>query len=382
MIFKDKENYMKYRRRVPKVLGEYIDRKEIVKVVKSKADGLIIDIKVNSALEIAKSNLTVSAKRALIQDELGDVIAIDFEIENTRFRYFDAVELYIEQSRVSEREEMNRKYFFKELLPNLLSYVFEENPVISEITSSHLNRIALIIQKLPSRNFINLKRINTYEVIANADKGLYDDCKKLHIDTVNKHIKRIRSLALFGFRLGLFTMTTAIATVKHQRSPREERKALTCEEIALISNATSNQEVKDFISLLQYSGMRMGELVKFKMNVIDGIDCFDLREAESLKTMSSFRVIPKHPKIREVEFTYTIEHLARQVKKLINENLKDTTKKTTYSLRHHFASTLITRGCSSDIVSELLGHKHMGMTLSRYAKGYSIEQLTKSINLL
>jgi len=373
---------MKYRKRVPKVLGEYIDRKEIVKVVKSKADGLIIDIKVNSALEIAKSNLTVSAKRALIQDELGDVIAIDFEIENTRFRYFDAVELYIEQSRVSEREEMNRKYFFKELLPNLLSYVFEENPVISEITSSHLNRIALIIQKLPSRNFINLKRINTYEVIANADKGLYDDCKKLHIDTVNKHIKRIRSLALFGFRLGLFTMTTAIATVKHQRSPREERKALTCEEIALISNATSNQEVKDFISLLQYSGMRMGELVKFKMNVIDGIDCFDLREAESLKTMSSFRVIPKHPKIREVEFTYTIEHLARQVKKLINENLKDTTKKTTYSLRHHFASTLITRGCSSDIVSELLGHKHMGMTLSRYAKGYSIEQLTKSINLL
>ena len=35
---------------------------------------------------------------------------------------------------------------------------------------------------------------------------------------------------------------------------------------------------------------------------IDGIMCFDLREAESLKTMSSFRVIPKHPKIDIVEF--------------------------------------------------------------------------------
>lgn len=373
---------MKYRRRTPKALSEYINKQEIIKIVRTNADRMILDIKVNSALEIAKSNLTNSAKKALIQDELGDMLTLDFDIENNAVRYSDAVELYLEHSKVSDREVKNRKYFFKELLPNLLRYVFEENPIISEVTSLHLNRIVFIIQKLPSRNFVNLKRISTYEFITNADKGLYGDCKKLHIDTVNKHIKRIRSLALFGFRLGLFTMTTAIGTLKHKRSPREERKALTSEEIELISNATSNQEIKDFISLLQYSGMRVGELKKFKINIIDGVECFDLREAESLKTMSSFRVIPKHPKINAVEFTYTTEHLARQVKKLINENLEDTTKKTTYSLRHYFASTLIIRGCNSDRVSELLGHKHIGMTLSRYAKGFSIEQLNEAINLL
>lgn len=33
------------------------------------------------------------------------------------------------------------------------------------------------------------------------------------------------------------------------------------------------------------------------MRVINDIECFDLREADSLKTMSSFRVIPKHLKI-------------------------------------------------------------------------------------
>jgi len=373
---------LKYRRRMPKALHEYVDKKEIVKVIRSKVEGLLIDAKVENALDVANSNLTKATKKALIQEEFGNLITVKSKAEDMPFRYEDAVKLYLEQSRVSAREQKNRIYFFNELLPNLLSYVFEENPVTSEITSSHLNRIATLIQKLPSRNFVNLKRVNTYEVISNADKGLYVENKKLHIDTVNKHIKRIRSLALFGFRMGLFTMTTAVATIKHQSSPRDQRKALTYEEIEIISNATPNQEIKDFISLLQYTGMRIGELTKYKIKVIDGVECFDLREAMSLKTMSSFRIIPKHPKIKATEFSYTIEHLARQVKKLITENLDDTTKKTTYSLRHFFASTLILKGCSSDITSELLGHKHIGMTLSRYAKGYSVEQLNESINLL
>ena len=74
-----------------------------------------------------------------------------------------------------------------------------------------------------------------------------------------------------------------------------------------------------------------------------------------------------------------MEHLSRQVKRLINENLTDIEKKTSYSLRHTFASELIKRDVSSDIVSELLGHKHLGMTLSRYAKGFSVQQLYDAI---
>ena len=174
-------------------------------------------------------------------------------------------------------------------------------------------------------------------------------------------------------------MTTAIATVKHQYSAREQRKALTYEEIDIIYNATCNEELKNFINLLRYTGMRIGELGKYKVNIIDGIECFDLRYAEALKTMSSFRIIPKHPKLKIVKFTYTLEHMSRQVKHLIDEYLEDSDKKTTYSLRHTFASELITRGVRTDIVSELLGHKHVGMTLSRYAKGFSIEQLNEAI---
>jgi len=368
---------MKYRRRTPKELIPYLSKNEIKKVVRSKSEALVIDMKIDNALKIVKGNFTDATKRNLIKEELGEYT--ELKQQDEACRYFDAVKLYLDQSRVSEREHKNRNYFFNELLPNLLKYVYETNPVTAKITSSHLNKIASIIQKLPSRNHTNLKRVGTYELISKTMKGGYEDYKKLHIDTVNKHIKRIRSLALYGFKTGQFNMTTAIATVKHQYSAREQRKALTYEEIEIIYNATDNQEIKDFIDLLRYTGMRLGELGKYKINIIDGVECFDLREADSLKTMSSFRVIPKHPKLNIVKFTYTLEHMSRQVKHLIDANLKDSGKKTTYSLRHTFASELITRGVSSDIVSELLGHKHIGMTLSRYAKGFSVEQLYEAI---
>lgn len=368
---------MKYRRRMPRALMNYVDKKEIIKVVKSKEEAVSIDTKIENALKIAQSYFSDTTKRALIKEELGEYVTL--KKEEKPFKYFEAVKLYLEQSRVSDREYKNRIYFFNELLPNLLKYVFENNPVTADITSSHLNKIASIIQKLPSRNHTNLKRVGTYELISKTMKGEYENYKKLHIDTVNKHIKRIRSLALYGFRTGQFNMTTAIATVKYQYSLREQRKALTYKEIEIIHGATDNQEIKDFIDLLRYTGMRIGELGKYKINIIDGIECLDLREAESLKTMSSFRVIPKHPKLKIVKFTYTLEHMSRQVKHLIDENLEDSDKKTTYSLRHTFASELIVRGVSSDIVSELLGHKHIGMTLSRYAKGFSVEQLYEAI---
>lgn len=368
---------MKYRRRVPKLLSAFIDKKEIVKIVHSEKEKIELNSKIENALMLAQSDLSEKAKRALILDALGELVSK--KKLKDELRYMDAAKMYIEQSRVSQREYKNRRYFFEDLLPALIKYVYEENPYLSEITPAHLNKIAGIIQKLPSRNYAYLKKIDSYQLIYNAVNGEYEDMKKLHVDTVNKHIKRIRSLAHYGFRTGLFNMTTAIPTVKHHYSAREQRQALTLEEIEVIYNACKNPEVQNFIMLIRYTGMRVGEVGKYKLKVINGIECFDLREAESLKTKSSFRIIPKHPRLEVYEFTYTLEHLSRQVKILIDKYLDDTEKKTGYSLRHTFASELIKQDVSPDIVSELLGHKHIGMTLSRYAKGFSVEQLFEAI---
>lgn len=371
---------MNYRRRMPKALRVYVHKKEILKVVNSKEEALVIDAKVNNALHIAESSLTDSSKSSLIKEALIGLVEVQEKANPVRLS--EAVKKYLAHSAVSDREKKNRVYFFNDLLPSLVKYVYEDNPVVSEITPVHLNQIATIIQQLPSRNHLNLKKIGSYDLIVNSINGEYKNDKGLHVETINKMIKRIRSLALFGFRTGLFNMTTAIATVKNISSARDQRKALTCSEIDTIYNATKHPEVKNFIILLRYTGMRVGELAKYKIKIIDGVECFDLRDADMLKTRSSFRVIPKHPKVKVVEFSYTLEHLSRQVKILIDKHLDDTAKKTTYSIRHTFASTLITKGARSDMVSELLGHKHAGMTLSRYAKGFSVEQLNEVVQLL
>jgi len=368
---------MKYRRRIPKALLEYVDKQEIKRVVSSKSEAVAIDTQVANALKIAKGDFTELTKRALIKEELGAYL--ELKVEEESLRYADAAKMYLDQSSVSPREYTNRLYFFNDMLPSLLEYVYRKNPILSEVTSLHLNEIAMILQRLPSRNHHDLKRITSLNIIRGTMQGAYDEHKKLHVDTVNKQIKRIRSLALYGFRTGLFSLTTAIQTVKHHYSAREQRKALTLEEVGILCHASKTHELRAFIKILYLTGMRVGEVGKFKMTVVNGIECFDLRDADSLKTRSSFRIIPRHPDIETVEFYYTLEHLARQVKLLINDNLNDTEKKTTYSLRHTFASELIVKNVRSDIVSELLGHKHLGMTLSRYAKGFSVEQLNEAI---
>ena len=136
---------MKYRKRVPRTLIKSLEKNEIKRVVKSKEEALSIDVRIDNALKIAESSFTETTKRTLIKEELG--VYTEVKLLDEKFRYFDAVKLYLEQSRVSDREQKNRTYFFNELLPNLLKYVFEKNPVTEDITSSHLNKIASIIQR-------------------------------------------------------------------------------------------------------------------------------------------------------------------------------------------------------------------------------------------
>ena len=371
---------MKYRRRMPKVLMTFVAKQEVLKVVQSKAEALAIDLKIDNAVAIAKSDFEDDTKYTMIQKEFDGFV--EMKSEDSSLRYLEASKLYLEQSDVSAREWKNRVYFFNDLLPALLKFVFEVNPLVSTITPLHLNKIANIIQKLPSRNYDDLKRVSSYDLIVKTMKGKYVDRKSLHVDTINKMIKRIRSLSLYGYKTGLFTMTAAIPTLKNHSSIRDQRKALTIDEIVTIYNVSKNQEVKDFITLLQYTGMRIGELYKYKVSIVDGVECFDLRDAASLKTMSSYRIIPRHSNIKVTKFTYTFEHLSRLVKALIDNNLDDNERKTTYSLRHTFATELIQKGADTSIVSELMGHTHSTMTLSRYSTGYSVRQLKEVVELL
>ena len=68
--------------------------------------------------------------------------------------------------------------------------------------------------------------------------------------------------------------------------------------------------------------------------------------------------------------------------KLIKRTLKDPEAKSLYSLRHSFATELIARNVQAEVASELMGHSHQTMTLSRYAKGYPVKLLKQAIDPL
>ena len=54
-------------------------------------------------------------------------------------------------------------------------------------------------------------------------------------------------------------------------------------------------------------------------------------------------------------------------------------KESLYSLRHSFINTLADRDVRAEIISELAGHTHQGMTMGRYNKGFKTEILYEAI---
>ncbi len=55
---------------------------------------------------------------------------------------------------------------------------------------------------------------------------------------------------------------------------------------------------------------------------------------------------------------------------------------TLYGLRHSFATHLASKDIEPYIISELLGHSHKDMTLSRYVKRFSVKLLSEAIDKL
>lgn len=142
------------------------------------------------------------------------------------------------------------------------------------------------------------------------------------------------------------------------------------------------------ILLSFFSGLRLSEIPKLKI-VRSEIPYFDLTSSKiSLKTSSSHRKIPIHTilipyisKIEEWEYNHLL-WLARKTKNRISKHLKNSENKSLYSLRHSFATELISKNVNPAIVSELMGHSQKSLTLSVYTKQFPIKILNEAIQKL
>jgi integrase len=391
----------KYRRRTPQELKQFIAAKEIIiSLGKLEFQAITRATELTQVIsEATQLTLISSIPSSVIQDLLNkyNLSGIIDGINNTKSvkSLSSITKLYLSQSQVTPLELANRTYFFTTLLPTLLNVLFKDSdPELSTLTFDKIFKVRTLLTKMPNKNHSNYKSLDLTYLIQGIHKGTLVIPKEhlIATDTVNKNIKRLKSILFFATGIGLYSgnIPKSITIQKQETSDRDSRLSLAHQELSKLFSSVTNDNLQYIYKVLYMTGMRRSELYKCKLTDIEGILCFDLRTPKAhLKTKSSYRVIPVHTQL--LDKVNQFEDIVNSIKpglmtktftKIVRANLSEPDKKTMYSLRHTFATNLIAKGIQAEVVSELMGHSHNTMTLNRYVKGYPMITLKSAIESL
>jgi integrase len=301
-----------------------------------------------------------------------DVSTLTIELGLKRNAPADVFVQYIQSKKVSdERIEKLKRYsgILKVLLPKDFSKI--NMRILDEVRHKLIGLPKMNIQKYRIMPIPELLKIEIPEK------------ERQTAETVNGYLKMLNALIKFAYEREMVKKPYAVSLLPKQKVQRDERQALTIDEIHRL--LYSNDKLVSVYKILFYSGMRLSELYKCEISIIEGIKCFDLRSKQHiLKSKSSYRIIPVHSFIAE-----DIELMLTEVQSIKSGYATRKTSeffgirgKTLHSIRHSFATLLIANDAESTIVSELLGHTQSGMTIGRYVKGYPMQILQHIINKL
>jgi integrase len=249
-----------------------------------------------------------------------------------------------------------------------------------EINHASLDKLKTVLEGMPKRN---IQRYKVMSVSAMMKLKVPEE-ERVSSRNVKEYLVLVNSVLKFGFERGYYDKPYKARIVKITKNVRAERKALDYEKVMWLIEGAKRCEVADAYKILYLSGMRLSELFKCTITLIDGVKCFDLRDTMvELKTAASHRLIPVHDLIAD-----SVEEMLIGVHKLNLKYLSNITNirlgdgESLYSLRHSFATHLVATGVRSEVLSELMGHTHKSMSLSRYAKGFPIKMLHDAVNQL
>ena len=258
----------------------------------------------------------------------------------------------------------------------LLQVLLPKN--ISILTQEDIDEIISVVEKLPKRNIQKYKQLPLEEVI----KINVPDKDRLAPRGVNAYLKTLKSFLNFCYKRNYIEKQFDIVLIKSNIDSRSERTALDINTIKQLITSAKTVELQSAYTLLYLTGMRVSEAYKCKLTVINGVECFDLRDTSiKLKTKSSYRLIPVHHSITNAKTALAdlkslkLEYIAKQFSRTLKSG-------TLYSLRHSFATNLASQGVEPHLISELMGHKQETMTLSRYVKSFPVKILKNAINTL
>lgn len=231
--------------------------------------------------------------------------------------------------------------------------------------------------------------------------------------SLNKHVSRLSSLLKFAIKEGYISVNYAERMkMPVRRRADEERKVYSQEEIQkIILHLPFDQGKLEryWIPLIaMYSGLRLDEICQMYIEDVQRVDdiwCFSVNndKDKKLKTLSSKRVIPIHPKLINIGFIEYVEGLKKSgvprlwmnlsrrdadgygnafgkwFQRFNRKHITEDKAKVFHSFRHVVADTLKQAGVLEIIISELLGHANDSLTMSRYGKRYQPKVLLEAL---
>lgn len=220
--------------------------------------------------------------------------------------------------------------------------------------------------------------------------------------SVNKYLRRCGALFTWGKRHGhVHENPFSGLAIRRDRLPHQFRERFTLEELQrLFDPANLKRDArKSYMYWLPwlglYTGARLEELCQLHLDDIRQVDsvwCFDInaKDEKRLKTLSSERFVPIHPKLIELGLLDHVEMLRRRGEKRLFPELdhrRDGYGQTAskwfaryrerlgiikpfHSLRHTFIDELHQLGADHKKIAALVGHADESMTGGQYSKPF------------
>ncbi len=326
--------------------------------------------------------------------------------EALRLKSIKASELSSDHSRI---------IFFKDLV-NL--YIVQKKHQVKETTYSHYNCI-IRSHILPDLGNICIEDINSFlieeYVLRKIECGNLLTGEGLSTKSVRDIMTLLKSIIRYGCEKGI-NMDETIFSIKAPRVVNKEIEILSeSERIMLEKCAFQANDMTFGIYLALYTGLRIGELCALKWSDIDtDDDCIYIDNTitrisnfsdnksktqiviSSPKTQASKRIIPlpsklkksllqRKPLYNDVFFlTGTDKYIEpRNYYKKYQTFLAECgiCPHTFHALRHTFATRCIELGFDAKVLSEILGHANVKITLDRYVHP-SMDRKRKCMQLL
>lgn len=311
----------------------------------------------------------------------------------------DVVQLYaaehVSRGRWTPRTEVQFRGYLS-LMTELLG-----DPPIGDVSKSSLRELGRSIAVLPSNLSKRLPGVGATDAIA-ALSGL-PEVPRLAPNSVNAHYQCVRSFFSWAVENDFIERSpaSALRDVKVGRASEERLPLDDADIVAYFATLDAKKGLQPFERwvprILAYTGCRLGEAVQLTtadFKQVQGIWVVDINDdtaAKRLKTPSSRRLVPLHPRLVELGL---LDHVgtrpagflwpeqirvaaspARSNVDKIQKRLayafrkagiSDPRKTAAHSFRHTVSQRLKSLRVEDYVIAELLGHEHGHISVGRY----------------